>query len=237
VVVERRSACLLRRIIGGTAEFTTTVSLASRPCGAAEASCVLMECCCPSSADARSSSFCPRLLPERRQPWRATLTHPRLRRAADACSQGRMHTPGKGMSGSALPYKRSPPSWLKTTKQEVGSRLLRPRRSLATRRSAASDGDQAAALRSGFSLVAALAGRAPPAPTQPPDVSAAGGGAHLQVQQEGADAEPDRRSASRQPRHCAGEHCDHVQGAPHPQGTRYAPGVAAAAPGDRSWAL
>ena len=26
---------------------------------------------------------------------------------------GRMHTPGKGMSGSALPYKRSAPSWLK----------------------------------------------------------------------------------------------------------------------------
>ena len=32
---------------------------------------------------------------------------------------GRMHTPGKGMSGSALPYKRSAPSWLKITSQEV----------------------------------------------------------------------------------------------------------------------
>ena len=32
---------------------------------------------------------------------------------------GRMHTPGKGMSGSALPYKRSSPSWLKITSQEV----------------------------------------------------------------------------------------------------------------------
>ena len=32
---------------------------------------------------------------------------------------GRMHTPGKGMSGSALPYKRSAPSWLKTRCQEV----------------------------------------------------------------------------------------------------------------------
>ena len=30
-----------------------------------------------------------------------------------------MHTPGKGMSGSALPYKRSSPSWLKITSQEV----------------------------------------------------------------------------------------------------------------------
>jgi small subunit ribosomal protein S13e len=26
---------------------------------------------------------------------------------------GRMHTPGKGMSDSALPYIRSAPSWLK----------------------------------------------------------------------------------------------------------------------------
>ena len=32
---------------------------------------------------------------------------------------GRMHTPGKGMSGSALPYKRSSPSWLKITAQEI----------------------------------------------------------------------------------------------------------------------
>ncbi len=30
-----------------------------------------------------------------------------------------MHTPGKGMSSSALPYKRSPPSWLKTTAAEA----------------------------------------------------------------------------------------------------------------------
>jgi len=33
--------------------------------------------------------------------------------------RGRMHTPGKGMSGSALPYKRTPPSWLKMTANEV----------------------------------------------------------------------------------------------------------------------
>lgn len=34
---------------------------------------------------------------------------------------GRMHSKGKGMSSSALPYKRSPPSWLKTTVAEVRS--------------------------------------------------------------------------------------------------------------------
>jgi small subunit ribosomal protein S13e len=32
---------------------------------------------------------------------------------------GRMHSSGKGMSSSALPYKRTAPSWLKTTGQEV----------------------------------------------------------------------------------------------------------------------
>ncbi|CAO3626536.1 unnamed protein product [Cunninghamella echinulata] len=32
---------------------------------------------------------------------------------------GRMHTPGKGISGSALPYRRTPPSWVKTTPEEV----------------------------------------------------------------------------------------------------------------------
>jgi len=32
---------------------------------------------------------------------------------------GRMHTPGKGISGSSLPYKRTAPSWLKKTAAEV----------------------------------------------------------------------------------------------------------------------
>ncbi|CAO3617398.1 unnamed protein product [Cunninghamella blakesleeana] len=32
---------------------------------------------------------------------------------------GRMHTPGKGISSSALPYRRTPPSWVKTTPEEV----------------------------------------------------------------------------------------------------------------------
>ena len=32
---------------------------------------------------------------------------------------GRMHAPGKGISKSALPYKRSPPSWLKISAADV----------------------------------------------------------------------------------------------------------------------
>mmetsp|Transcript_6312 Transcript_6312/g.15726 ORF Transcript_6312/g.15726 Transcript_6312/m.15726 type:complete len:152 (+) Transcript_6312:49-504(+) len=32
---------------------------------------------------------------------------------------GRMHTSGKGISKSSLPYKRAPPSWLKITAEQV----------------------------------------------------------------------------------------------------------------------
>eukprot|EP01104_Vermistella_antarctica_P020629 TRINITY_DN8904_c0_g1_i1.p2 TRINITY_DN8904_c0_g1~~TRINITY_DN8904_c0_g1_i1.p2 ORF type:complete len:169 (-),score=36.32 TRINITY_DN8904_c0_g1_i1:357-812(-) len=32
---------------------------------------------------------------------------------------GRMHSGGKGISQSALPYRRTPPSWLKVTQTEV----------------------------------------------------------------------------------------------------------------------
>ncbi len=32
---------------------------------------------------------------------------------------GRMYGKGKGISSSALPYRRSPPSWLKTSPEEV----------------------------------------------------------------------------------------------------------------------
>lgn len=32
---------------------------------------------------------------------------------------GRMHAPGKGISSSALPYKRTPASWVKSTPEDV----------------------------------------------------------------------------------------------------------------------
>ena len=38
---------------------------------------------------------------------------------------GRMHAPGKGISSSALPYKRSPPGWLKTTPEEVVEQITK----------------------------------------------------------------------------------------------------------------
>jgi small subunit ribosomal protein S13e len=36
-----------------------------------------------------------------------------------------MHAPGKGISSSALPYRRSAPSWLKTTPDEVVEMICR----------------------------------------------------------------------------------------------------------------
>jgi Flp pilus assembly protein TadB len=36
-----------------------------------------------------------------------------------------MHSGGKGITKSALPYKRSPPSWLKTTPQQVEDQVCK----------------------------------------------------------------------------------------------------------------
>ncbi|KAN0135881.1 Ribosomal S13/S15 N-terminal domain containing protein [Lactarius tabidus] len=38
---------------------------------------------------------------------------------------GRMHAPGKGISSSALPYRRTPPTWLKTTPEEVVEQIIK----------------------------------------------------------------------------------------------------------------
>nr|BAK05551.1 predicted protein [Hordeum vulgare subsp. vulgare] len=38
---------------------------------------------------------------------------------------GRMHAPGKGIASSALPYRRTPPSWLKTSPEEVVEQITK----------------------------------------------------------------------------------------------------------------
>ena len=38
---------------------------------------------------------------------------------------GRMHNPGKGISQSALPYRRSVPTWLKLTSEDVIEQIVR----------------------------------------------------------------------------------------------------------------
>ena len=38
---------------------------------------------------------------------------------------GRMHSGGKGISKSSVPYKRSPPSWLKVTASQVEDNVIK----------------------------------------------------------------------------------------------------------------
>uniref|UniRef100_A0A8C3YIB3 Small ribosomal subunit protein uS15 N-terminal domain-containing protein n=1 Tax=Catagonus wagneri TaxID=51154 RepID=A0A8C3YIB3_9CETA len=38
---------------------------------------------------------------------------------------GRMHAPGKGLSQSALPYRRSVPIWLKLTSDDVKEQIYK----------------------------------------------------------------------------------------------------------------
>jgi len=38
---------------------------------------------------------------------------------------GRMHAPGKGIARSALPYRRTAPSWLKTTPEDVCEQICK----------------------------------------------------------------------------------------------------------------
>ncbi|CAB1339278.1 unnamed protein product [Coregonus sp. 'balchen'] len=38
---------------------------------------------------------------------------------------GRMHAPGKGLSQSALPYRRSVPTWLKVTSDDVKEQIFK----------------------------------------------------------------------------------------------------------------
>ncbi|KAL2460797.1 40S ribosomal protein S13-2 [Abeliophyllum distichum] len=42
-----------------------------------------------------------------------------------AAVMGRMHSRGKGISASALPYKRTPPSWLKISSQDVDDNICK----------------------------------------------------------------------------------------------------------------
>ncbi|KAI5862100.1 40S ribosomal protein S13 [Durotheca rogersii] len=45
---------------------------------------------------------------------------------------GRLHSNGKGISSSATPYSRTPPSWLKTTPAQVEEQICRLARKGAT---------------------------------------------------------------------------------------------------------
>merc|ERR1712032_1459649 len=38
---------------------------------------------------------------------------------------GRLHSNGKGISSSAIPYSRNPPAWLKTTPEQIVEQICR----------------------------------------------------------------------------------------------------------------
>merc|ERR1712225_128605 len=40
-------------------------------------------------------------------------------------TMGRLHSNGKGISASAIPYSRTPPSWLKTTPEQVVDQICK----------------------------------------------------------------------------------------------------------------
>lgn len=49
-------------------------------------------------------------------PTKTTTAHQVHRSATQINSKmGRLHSNGKGISASAIPYSRNPPSWVKTT--------------------------------------------------------------------------------------------------------------------------
>lgn len=45
---------------------------------------------------------------------------------------GRLHSNGKGISSSAIPYSRTPPAWLKTTPDQVVDQICKLARKGAT---------------------------------------------------------------------------------------------------------
>lgn len=45
---------------------------------------------------------------------------------------GRLHSKGKGISSSAIPYSRNPPAWLKTTPEQVVEQICKLARKGAT---------------------------------------------------------------------------------------------------------
>lgn len=45
---------------------------------------------------------------------------------------GRLHSKGKGIASSAIPYSRAPPAWLKTTPEQVVDQICKLARKGAT---------------------------------------------------------------------------------------------------------
>merc|ERR1712130_873430 len=55
-----------------------------------------------------------------------------VNRTNTAVKMGRLHSKGKGISDSAIPYSRTPPAWLKTTPDQVVDQICKLARKGAT---------------------------------------------------------------------------------------------------------
>ncbi|RGP64939.1 hypothetical protein FLONG3_9407 [Fusarium longipes] len=63
---------------------------------------------------------------------RNSVTDPYPASPRQTDKMGRLHSKGKGISASALPYSRSPPAWLKTTPEQVVEQIAKLARKGAT---------------------------------------------------------------------------------------------------------
>lgn len=56
-----------------------------------------------------------------------TLSHPPSHQSTLSTTDkmGRLHSNGKGISASAIPYSRTPPAWLKTTPEQVVDQICK----------------------------------------------------------------------------------------------------------------
>jgi len=59
------------------------------------------------------------------RPDRRRRRHPLDNTTPDTSTMGRLHSNGKGISASAVPYSRTPPSWLKTTPEQVVDQICK----------------------------------------------------------------------------------------------------------------
>lgn len=79
----------------------------------------------PSACPPFSTTVC-KLTPLTLKPTVCLLTHlvfPLLE--PPLAKMGRMHNPHKGIAGSALPYKRSAPRWLKVSADEIQDQIFK----------------------------------------------------------------------------------------------------------------
>ena len=65
------------------------------------------------------------LLAPTTKPHTAQLFHLNFKDKRQIVIMGRLHSKGKGISASAIPYSRTPPTWLKITPEQVVDQICK----------------------------------------------------------------------------------------------------------------